>query len=45
MVEKEKLIFCFYCGKLLGDYKDRELNRCPYCGVELNYLKNKISRN
>jgi len=44
MTEKENLIFCFYCGKLLKDYKVGEFNRCPYCGIELNYIDNKISK-
>jgi len=41
MKEKDKMIFCFYCGRQLLDYKIGENSRCPYCGVELNYLDNK----
>ena len=44
MTKKDKLIFCFYCGRLLTDYKDGEFDKCPYCGVELKYINNKISK-
>ncbi len=44
MTKTEKLKFCFYCGRLLKDYKVGEFTRCPYCGVKLNYISNKISK-
>ncbi len=45
MVEKEKMIFCFYCGKQIINYKIKEISRCPYCGVKLNYINDRISKN
>jgi hypothetical protein len=44
MPMNDKLIFCFYCGRFLKDYIIGEVNRCPFCGVELNYINNNLSK-
>jgi hypothetical protein len=39
MTEKNRLVFCFYCGNLVKDSKDIEKGICPYCHVKLPYVK------
>ncbi len=39
MEKEKKLRFCFYCGKLIKEYKEGETKNCPYCGIKLNYLE------
>jgi DNA-directed RNA polymerase subunit RPC12/RpoP len=38
MEKEKKLRFCYYCGKLIREYKEATKN-CPYCGVKLHYLE------
>jgi len=39
MEKEKKLMFCYYCGNLIKEYKEAETKICPYCGVKLHYLE------